>query len=114
MKNFIAKIITGISSTRKDIAQFGVLPWFTSKASGSIGRNAFTVIFFTCLFRFWLAVPAIDPPETLMTAFYTLLAYNVGSKFFGLKTARDNVVSASKDMQTTAPTGAKSADSSEG
>lgn len=116
MKNIIGRIIGAVTEARKAIAQYGILPWFTSKASGSIGRNAFTVIFFTCLVRFWLAVPAANPPETLMTAFYTLLTYNLGSKFFDLKKQRDNVVTASKDMQSTQPkqATASSPESSEG
>jgi hypothetical protein len=115
MKNIIGRIIGAVTEARKAIAQYGILPWFTSKASGSIGRNAFTVIFFTCLVRFWLAVPAANPPETLMTAFYTLLGYNLGSKFFNLKTQRDNVVAASKDMQSTQKQAtASSPESSEG
>ena len=101
MRDLINKIKNLVLQTRIAVAQYGVLPWFTSKANGSIGRNAFTVVFFTCLIKYWFV--ATNPPETLMTAFYTLLGYNVGSKFFDGKKNRDAAVAAGKSMQTIEP-----------
>lgn len=65
------------------IKQYMIMPFFTSKAAGSIGRILLFVTFSSILFRFWLG--ATEPPESMVQTMYVLLGYIFGGKILDMK-----------------------------
>lgn len=55
-------------------------PFVTPNTDGSLGRIMLSVMFFFALVKYWSQTPAVNAPETFMTAFLFLLAYVFGTR----------------------------------